>query len=214
MKRFVNLVAMVGAFVAGIIFVYSCGNGSGGGGGSNVLAEITDVTGIESGLTMIGNTLNSIKTSVDSGLSSIKTSVDSGLNSIKTSINSVDGGLDSIKTSIDSVDSNLAALNTSNEPEREVFSILAHAPTSGLAVEVLTVPSDKKLVITDLRNISPNNEVHLRESSDIWYRYIIDPDEVTHFNTGIVYEPGEVVCVQHSSTTTYASSVWLSGYYL
>lgn len=173
MKRFVNLVAMVGAFVAGIAFVFSCGSG----GGSRVLAEITDVTGIESCLTMIDNTLNSIK------------------------------------TSLDSVDSDLAALNTSNGAEREVFSILVHVPVSGVA-EVLNVPADKKLVITDLRNISSLNHVQLKEPSDIWYRYTIDPDEVTHFNTGIVYGPGEIVSVQHSATAEFASSVWLSGYYL
>jgi len=61
-KRFVSFVAMMGPFVAGIVFVFSCGSG----GGGRVLAEITDVTGIESCLTMIGNTLNSIKTSIDS----------------------------------------------------------------------------------------------------------------------------------------------------
>jgi|GEM_PF-6251239 len=92
MKRFGMIGLLFVGFVAGMFYVYSCG----GGGGSSAMAEITDVSGLETRLDAINASIQGIEINNSTDMSGLT----SALGSLATAISGIETKLDNINTSI------------------------------------------------------------------------------------------------------------------
>ena len=200
MKKLGALGMVFVGFVAGIFFVYSCG----GGGGGNAIAEITDITGIITGLSGINSSIQGIDNSTD--VSGIVTAIN-GIS--PTDVSGIVSELQNIDTALSNLTVNVIV--GQKEILSESFTIKFD---SGYAALWQPHTSSESFVITDVAIVNTGGVVArvsigsfsspgigTSSESERWFSQ--------SFASGIRFGPGEPVSISGNANN---STVFLSGY--